>query len=165
MFTQENVPCTVIVKRKCALRHTSARCAQYLQDRGLLCDAPPCDLHNIYDTEICFGTHLCTICTVITNAFEQWAWALFPAEVRCAAHLREICTVCTNVCGHWAFAFFISEVCCPHTSARSAQFLPQLMRFGGAADLGLYNIKQGFDDTSMAKEGQGESCPTSGSEF
>ena len=39
------------------------------------------------------------------------------------------------------------------------------MRLGGAADLGLYNTKQGFDDTSMAKEGQGESCPTSGSEF
>ena len=32
---------TIITRRKCALRHTSARCTQYLQDRGLLCDIPP----------------------------------------------------------------------------------------------------------------------------
>ena len=56
---------TIITRRKCALRHTSARCAQYLQDRGLLCDTsmrsaqylqhggllwdtPPRDLHGNY---------------------------------------------------------------------------------------------------------------------
>ena len=39
------------------------------------------------------------------------------------------------------------------------------MRFGGAADLGLYNTKQGSDDTSMARESQEESRPTSGAEF
>ena len=62
---------TIITRRKCALRHTSARCAQYLQDRGLLCDTPPCDLHSIYNTEVCFGTHLRAICKVITYAFEH----------------------------------------------------------------------------------------------
>ena len=99
--------------------------------------------------------NLHTICT----------WALFISEVRFAAHLREICTVLTNVYEHWTWVLFISEVRFSHTSIRSAQFLQLLMRFGGARDLGLYNTKQGSDDTSMAKEGPRESCPTLGSEF
>jgi hypothetical protein len=78
---------------------------------------------------------------VITNAFEHWAWALFISEVRFGAHLREICTVFIHACGHWTRALFISEVRFSHTSARCAQFLRQLMRFGGGADLGIYNIK------------------------
>ena len=78
---------------------------------------------------------------------------LFILEVRFAAHLREICTVFTNVYEHGTWVLFISEVRFSHTSIRSAQFLQLLMRFGGARDLGLYNTKQGSDDTSMAKEG------------
>ena len=112
---------TVITRRKCALRHTSARCAQYLQDRGLLCDTPPCDLHSIYNTEVCFGTHLRAICIVITNAFEHsiyfggalcdtpprdlpsfyeclWALNVVPFYFGGAffAHLRAICIVITT---------------------------------------------------------------------
>ena len=34
-----------------------------------------------------------------------------------------------------------AEVCFSRTSVRSAQLLPQHMRFGGAADLGFYNTK------------------------
>ena len=84
--------------------------------------------------------HLRAICAVITYAFKHWAWDLFISEVRFGAHLREICTVFTNVCGPWTWALFISEMF-SHTSTRCAQFLQQLMRFGGGADLGLYNTK------------------------
>ena len=94
------------------------------------------DLHCTYNTEVCFGTHLRAICTVFTNAFAHWAWALIISEVRFAAHLRDICTVFTNVYEHWTWVLFISEVRFSHTSMRSAQFLPQHMRFGGAARLG-----------------------------
>ena len=62
---------TMITKRKCAPRHTSTRCAQYLQDRSMLCDTPPCDLHSIYNAEVCFGTHLRAICMVICNVFKH----------------------------------------------------------------------------------------------
>ena len=86
---------TVITRRKCALRHTSARCAQYLQDRGLLCDTPPCDLHSIYNTEVCVGTHLRAICMVITNAFEH---SIYFGGALCDT--PPICTVFTSVCGH-----------------------------------------------------------------
>ena len=119
---------TVITRRKCALRHTSARCAQYLQDRGLLCDTRPCDLHSFYNTEVCVGTHLRAIFTVITNAFEHsvhfggalcdtpprdlhsfyeclWASNMFSFNFGGAlfAHLRAFCTVNTN-------AICVSEV-------------------------------------------------------
>ena len=93
------------------------------------------NLHSIYKTEVCFGTHLRAICTVFTNAFEHWAWALFISEVRFATHLREICTVFAHVYEHWTWALFISEVRFSYTSARSALFLQLLMRFGGARDL------------------------------
>ena len=29
------------------------------------------DLHSIYNTEVCFGTHLRAICTIFANAFER----------------------------------------------------------------------------------------------
>ena len=112
---------TVITRRKCALRHTSTRCAQYLQDGGLLCDTPPCDLHSIYNAEVCFGTHLRAICTIITNVFKRstyfggalcdtppldlhsfykclWASDMFSFNFGGAffAHLRAICTVFTT---------------------------------------------------------------------
>ena len=119
----EKPMCTVFTRQKSALRHTSM------------------DLHSVCNTEVCFGTHLRTICTVFTYAFERWAWALFISEVRFATHLREICTVFMNVYARWTWALFISEVRFSHTSARSAQFLQLLMRFGGARDLGLYNTK------------------------
>ena len=112
---------TMITKRKCAPRHTSTRCVQYLQDRGLLCDTPPCDLHSICNAEVCFGTHLRAICIVIANVFKRpiyFGGALCDTPPRdlhsfykcfCAsgmfsfnfggalfAHLRAICTVFTT---------------------------------------------------------------------
>ena len=113
--------CTVFTARRFALGHTSTRCVQYLQDRGLLCDTPPCDLPSIYNTEVCFGTHLRTICMVIANVFRHpiyFGGALCDTPPRylhsfykcfCAsgmfsfnfggalfAHLRAICTVFTT---------------------------------------------------------------------
>ncbi len=46
--------------------------ALHTQNRKTLCDTPPCDLHSIYNIEVCFGTHLRAICTVFTIAFEHW---------------------------------------------------------------------------------------------
>ena len=66
---------------------------------------------------------------------------LFILEVRFAAHLRDICTVFTSVCGHRAYFLLVWEVRFSHTSVRSAHFLPQRMRFGGAADFGLYSTE------------------------
>ena len=111
----------MITRRKCAPRHISTRCEQYLQDGGLLCDTPPCDLHSIYSAEVCFGTHLHAICTVIANVFKHsiyFGGGLCDTPPRdlhsfykcfCAsgmfsfnfggalfAHLRAICTVFTT---------------------------------------------------------------------
>ena len=119
---------TMITKRKGAPRHTSTRCLQYSQDRGQLCDTPPCDLHSIYNAEVCFGTHLRAICMVLTNVFKHpiyFGGALCDTPPRdlhsfskcfCAsgmfsfnfggaffAHLRTICTVFTTT--------YVSEVC------------------------------------------------------
>ena len=61
---------------------------------------------------------------------------LFISEVRFATHLHSIRTVFSDVYEHWTWALFILEVRFARTSARSAQFLPPLMRFEGARRLG-----------------------------
>ena len=128
---------TMITKRKCAPRHTSTRCVQYLQDRGLLCDTPPCDLHSICNAEVCFGTHLRAICMVIANVCKHpiyFGGALCDTPPRDLHSFYKCLWASDMFCFYFGGAFF-APPCDLHS------FYHNICVSEVRRDLGLYNTK------------------------